>query len=94
MNIETEFFFSFFVFFWISRSERKQKNYEGFFSLSFFLWLRFIKEEMPHCRDFDFSCDDGSCHPLKFRCDGRQQCGDASDEINCPIVGNAFFKCF
>ena len=46
---------------------------------------------MSECKDHDFKCHDGYCVPLKFRCDGKTQCDDASDEINCPVVGNAFF---
>ena len=31
-----------------------------------------------------FECTNGFCIDLKSRCDGRFDCSDRSDEINCP----------
>lgn len=33
-----------------------------------------------------FRCNDGLCLDNKRRCDGRPQCSDGSDEINCRTI--------
>lgn len=39
------------------------------------------------CHEGEFSCSDGSCIKLKFRCDLSYQCEDGSDENDCyPLV--------
>ncbi|CAF4367925.1 unnamed protein product, partial [Rotaria sordida] len=42
-------------------------------------------EENCECRCIPgtFRCNSGSCLPMRFRCDGYQQCADGSDELNC-----------
>ncbi len=38
------------------------------------------------CRDNEFMCSDGTCTLLEWRCDGRLDCADNSDEMNCPAT--------
>ena len=35
------------------------------------------------CTDDEFNCRDGSCVPIAGRCDGRIDCPDRTDEIDC-----------
>ena len=37
-------------------------------------------------RDQEYQCDDGTCIPIYYRCDGTPHCLDNSDEIDCPCV--------
>ncbi|ELT90938.1 hypothetical protein CAPTEDRAFT_176051 [Capitella teleta] len=38
------------------------------------------------CRDDEFTCGSGSCLPVAFVCDGKNDCGDYSDERNCGLL--------
>lgn len=35
------------------------------------------------CGENMFTCEDGSCVSMKYRCDGIAQCDDRSDEFSC-----------
>lgn len=36
------------------------------------------------CGSSDFSCDNGNCIDAVLKCDQENDCGDNSDEKNCP----------
>ena len=38
------------------------------------------------CTDEQFTCNDGLCLPLDLRCNGKPECKDNSDELECTIV--------
>ena len=38
------------------------------------------------CTDEEFTCNDGLCLPLDLRCNGKPECKDNSDELECTIV--------
>ena len=45
-----------------------------------------------------FTCDNGQCVNLDKRCDQYADCADASDEVDCSVVGpvntNTYIKDF
>ena len=36
------------------------------------------------CPQNTFHCSNGKCINREFLCDGQNDCGDGSDELNCP----------
>ena len=38
------------------------------------------------CSDNYFNCDTGECVLMYSKCDGRNECGDGSDELHCKFV--------
>lgn len=36
------------------------------------------------CPEYTLKCNYGACVSKSSRCDGRKQCADGSDELNCP----------
>ena len=35
------------------------------------------------CRSDEFTCNNGNCTSMRWTCNGRDDCGDFSDEIDC-----------
>ena len=38
------------------------------------------------CRQDQFTCEDGQCIDIKYRCDHNTDCDDQSDEIGCKLI--------
>ena len=38
------------------------------------------------CNDTQFACQDGNCVPMERRCDGKIDCYDKSDEMECNLI--------
>ena len=45
-----------------------------------------MKLLLSSCNDDQFTCDDGTCVAIEFRCDKKQDCIDLSDEKECRTV--------
>ena len=41
-------------------------------------------DEENFCDDKQFRCDNGICQPSDYECDNFNDCGDNSDEEDCP----------
>ena len=39
--------------------------------------------ERPQCQYYEMRCDNGNCVDERRACDGRDDCGDGSDERDC-----------
>ncbi|KAL3108455.1 hypothetical protein niasHT_015377 [Heterodera trifolii] len=52
------------------------------------LLLPFVCERNA-CLKGSFFCQNGKCLSDRFHCDGIDDCGDFSDELNCPFHGDA-----
>ena len=49
--------------------------------------FRPLKLNMNPCSKEEFSCNDGSCFPLTYRCDGASNCKpQGEDEIGCHFL--------
>lgn len=42
------------------------------------------------CRDYQWTCRDGSCIDQLSRCNMKRDCPDGSDESNCTCKGDQF----
>ena len=50
------------------------------------LFLELLFQNQTACSSEEFTCTDGTCVPLHFRCDLKADCLDRSDEEDCRKV--------
>lgn len=56
-------------------------QYQGFK-----LFYNFTNQIIRSCPGNKFRCDNGYCLASTYKCDQDDDCGDDSDEMNCPVV--------
>ncbi|XP_067041502.1 suppressor of tumorigenicity 14 protein-like [Acropora muricata] len=61
------------------------QNFGGF---QFTYSAEVIPATQPSCAPHRFQCSNGRCIPKKRVCDFLDDCGDSSDELNCPCHNN------
>ena len=50
--------------------------------MCFFPTANCILEHEP-CSDNEFQCNNGRCLDIRRKCNGYDECGDRSDEVDC-----------
>ena len=45
--------------------------------------LKMIDVDFIGCKQNQFTCHNGECIELMYKCDAEQDCNDGSDEFNC-----------
>ena len=61
-----------------------------FYTYDMFLYS-ISKGTSPTCRSTEFSCVNQKCIPKDWACNGENDCGDDSDELNCTCPPTEFF---
>ena len=54
------------------------------------VFSHFSKGKSPTCRPTEFSCNNQKCILKDWLCDGANDCGDMSDELNCTCPPDEF----
>ncbi len=54
-------------------------------------WSVALHVVLSDCRKGQYQCNDGSCIPEGFYCDGIEDCPDLSDEKNCQVATDTPF---
>lgn len=52
-------------------------------SFKFVCLLFFVLSGGKTCSNNQLTCNNGRCIPVIFKCDGDNDCGDMSDEVDC-----------
>ena len=47
------------------------------------LLLLLLSSSVSECDEEEHQCDNGNCVNERYVCDGEDDCGDNSDEVNC-----------
>ena len=59
-----------------------------------FIGQKLLELSFHACNLDEFNCKDGTCIDMNFRCDGKPQCQDRSDEQECSkvIMDDSYLK--
>ena len=65
----------------------------SFMQIFLFFLIHFLILFLALCSGEEWQCEGGDCISLTRRCDGRRDCQDGTDELDCPTQAPSVVEC-